>query len=452
VRAWWVLPAAALMVLPTAAAHGVGFGSPVETRFTLPPWVVWSAGALVVAVSFLVVAGFLTRRDLGAGHADRSSAGRHRRPWTPARTAGLAVLALAAANAWVPQNQGIVPQTTLWILVWAALPIVCYVGGNAWEVINPFRPLGDLADRLRAGRPPQAYPAAASMWPAAVGLLVLIGLEVATPAAQEARPLAVFLATYATLVFVGSYVYGSDAWLGKAEVFTRFFEWWSHAAPRYGARAAAPGSRLASLHVRGHAGVAFTVALLYGVNFDGLLATGPGSRAEAAMAGALGPAAAWVLLVAGFLVFLAVYHTCVLVIRRTARTLDPHAEVAARFAPALVPIAVGYHAAHNLVNVIENLPLVVAMWADPLGLGWQWFTPPGPLAISGGLYTYLATLQMVLILAGHVAAVVVGHRLALGGFPSRVQAVRSEVPLTGVMVAYTLVGLWIVSQASGVVG
>ena len=58
-------------------------------------------------------------------------------------------------------------------------------------------------------------------------------------------------------------------------------------------------------------------------------------------------------------------------------------------------------------------------------------------------------MQVAVVLAGHMVAVLVAHRLAERAFPGRIMALRGELPLTFVMVAYTWVGLWVLVSAGG---
>ena len=53
--------------------------------------------------------------------------------------------------------------------------------------------------------------------------------------------------------------------------------------------------------------------------------------------------------------------------------------------------------------------------------------------------------QVVLILIGHVASVYLPHVVALRVFPTRREAILSQVPLLLLMVAYTAIGLYILS-------
>jgi hypothetical protein len=53
-------------------------------------------------------------------------------------------------------------------------------------------------------------------------------------------------------------------------------------------------------------------------------------------------------------------------------------------------------------------------------------------------------VSLCAIVAGHVAAVWLGHQTALRQFGPR--AARSQLPMLALMVAYTLLSLWIIAQ------
>ena len=55
-------------------------------------------------------------------------------------------------------------------------------------------------------------------------------------------------------------------------------------------------------------------------------------------------------------------------------------------------------------------------------------------------------LHVTAIVLGHVIAVYVAHIMALRVFETPRQAVLSQIPMLILMVAYTMVSLWILSQ------
>jgi hypothetical protein len=54
--------------------------------------------------------------------------------------------------------------------------------------------------------------------------------------------------------------------------------------------------------------------------------------------------------------------------------------------------------------------------------------------------------QVGLIVVGHVAAVIAAHHVAIDRYGSLSAARRAHLPLVVVMVGYTVLSLWIVSQ------
>ena len=55
-------------------------------------------------------------------------------------------------------------------------------------------------------------------------------------------------------------------------------------------------------------------------------------------------------------------------------------------------------------------------------------------------------LSVGVIVLGHVLAVFLAHHISLRLFGDRLMALRSQVAMVGLMVAYTVVSLWIIAQ------
>jgi hypothetical protein len=76
-------------------------------------------------------------------------------------------------------------------------------------------------------------------------------------------------------------------------------------------------------------------------------------------------------------------------------------------------------------------------------------SPVDPLQnppILAGLPGWFGGLELAFVLLGHLLAIWVAHATAYELFPGRLQAIRSQYPFVLVMVAYTMISLWIVSQ------
>ncbi|MGH9256874.1 MAG: hypothetical protein ACRD3C_20115, partial [Vicinamibacterales bacterium] len=200
--------------------------------------------------------------------------------------------------------------------------------------------------------------------------------------------------------------------------------------------------------------VVFVLLLLATVAFDGYTATPAWARLEAALYVALAPLGDARLTVIGTLglaafaaLFAAVYWLFAGWMARAGGGGLPAGTVARLFVLSLVPIAIAYHLAHYLTYLLIQGQLVIRLASDPFGFGWDLlgtarFRPD--IGIVGARFAWYASVMAIVL--GHVIAVYVAHAIALGRYPDRRAAVRSQVPLLILMVGYTIAGLWIIAQ------
>ncbi|MEU8287659.1 hypothetical protein AB0C01_25360, partial [Micromonospora sp. NPDC048905] len=115
--------------------------------------------------------------------------------------------------------------------------------------------------------------------------------------------------------------------------------------------------------------------------------------------------------------------------------------VPGEIAHSIVPIAVGYVVAHYYSLLILEGQRTVALLSDPLGTGANWLGTAG-WEPHTGLVTPsgVATLQITVIILGHLVGTLLAHDRALYLFP-RARAVAGQLPLLALMVAYTVGGL-----------
>jgi hypothetical protein len=141
--------------------------------------------------------------------------------------------------------------------------------------------------------------------------------------------------------------------------------------------------------------------------------------------------------VLGYLAFVAVYRWAARSSRRTGDTFVAVDELARRFASPLLAIAAGYHLAHYLGFFVSlSLPLASALAAPT--------APPEPELFV--LPSFFGGIAITAILVGHLLAVWVAHAIGFELFAERLQAVRAQYAFVAVMIAYTTLSLWIVSQ------
>ena len=116
-------------------------------------------------------------------------------------------------------------------------------------------------------------------------------------------------------------------------------------------------------------------------------------------------------------------------------------ELFVRFAYPLLPVALFYHLAHNLMHLLMEGGHVVPLLSDPRGTGADLLgtasTRVGALVGDDTLWA----AQVALILIGHVVGIVVAHRVGHRLFPDPKKATRSLLPVFAMMVVVSVVGL-----------
>jgi hypothetical protein len=105
--------------------------------------------------------------------------------------------------------------------------------------------------------------------------------------------------------------------------------------------------------------------------------------------------------------------------------------------------------AHYISLLLYQAQGVPALLSDPLGkgsdlLGWS------DVGIS---YTWIGNetiwyFQVAFVILGHVAALTLAHDRALAMYERASVAVRSQYWMLGVMVGFTSLALWLISEAA----
>jgi hypothetical protein len=422
------------------------------TRYELPaPLYLFLIGAgAVVFVSFLLVLRRPVRRELAPGEDIPPI------PRTPAWPGWLMVavsIILIFGGLFGTQStpDNIVP-TAVWLVFWIAMPVSVAIVGNYWPWISPLNVVARLVGR-RARLP---WPRSWGYWPAVVlfflfasGELVFNGVTT-TPAGT-----AQVMLDYGILNAVMAALFGAETWLSRGEVFSVLFASWGRLGFfRFGE----PGRRgflggLTRPFTPSVSRLTFVLMLLVSVSFDGLLATPAWKALVGGLPDAMKPGAAGytVLLLVVFLgmvgLIWGLFAGFAAAVRAVGRLDEPLIDVVAGLLPSLVPIAFGYLLAHNLAYLAINGQLLIHLASDPFGNGFNLFGTleyePNRDLIPTGVIWYF---QIVLIIAVHIAAVVLAH-----GYLGRVarterQGKRAEWPWIAAMVGYTMSSLWLLAQ------
>jgi hypothetical protein len=451
------LATAAAAVLPAgAAAHGLQ----QRADLPIPEWLFGWAAAAVLIVSFVAFAVLWPAPKLEGA------------VWRPlpaetgrilaSRSVGIACggigVFLLGIVLWAgfagKQNvaQNITP-IFVYVVFWLGLVPVSVLFGDVFRAFNPWRALGGaagwIATRVAGGRVAALYPYPERLgrWPAAAGLLAFAWLELIASNGTQPRTLAAAALVYTLVTLFGMALFGADAWINRAEAFSVYFNLLSRLSPLarqenvVGTRR--PLSGLASLEPL--PGTVAVIGVMIGtVTFDGASEGSLWQRIEPhlgpdALAGTVGLAAA-IVLVWGF------YRLGILGAERVgARTPG----LVAAFAHSLVPIALAYVAAHYFTLLLYQGQAIARLVSDPAGRGWNLFGTDH-IGIDFGLLGAETTwyVQVAFVVVGHVLGLALAHDRALVLYERSHVAVRSQYWMLAVMVGFTSLALWLLSQAN----
>ena len=434
-----------------AAAHAGGLSGTFKP-VAVPSWLVVATGGGVIGASFLLtslvtdhafIRGITEWRAALPTRTTARTVAVHGVRWLSVGVLAAIVMIGSTGPSVAAANLAIVGVWAGW---WAGYTMTTYLVGNTWPAVNPWRPLAGLGALLRdrvLDRPTRRYPERLGAWPSVVGLVGLVWLEVVSPIAQQPRTLVAVIAGYSVVTVAGAVIYGRETWFGVVDPIARVFRWYGRVAPLQrtgrGIEFVLPGGALAD----GRSGAdetAFVVALLWVTTYDGLVATPAWATAIRTVVGwGLPPSAVYLgTAIVGFGCFLYIYRVAARWSRRTADTYVTARYLRDWFAPALVPIAAGYHLAHFLGYFLSLSPALVAVIAQPIA-------PPAAIRTLV-LPAWFGTLQLAFVLAGHMLAVWVAHARSFAIFPGRLAPIRSQYPFVLVMVFYTVFSMWIVGQ------
>jgi len=449
-------------ILPTAAfAHASDRGFVL----LLPTGYYMVGGALAVVASFVVL--FLVPpgalRHLSSARAPLVTLRADPRFWTSlASFLFLALLVLAGVTGSRDPLSNPLPLT-VWTLFWIGLTLLTGLVGTVFAFLDPWlapaRLLGATSRPRRA-----RLLARVGYTPAVVQFAAFAWFELVYPAPDDPARLALAVALYWALNLAAILVFGHRAWTRQGECFSVFFRMIARLAiverlPGGRVRLCLPGGRLARVAPLPLSGVLFLLLALGSVSFDGFMRTFtwlgfaginplefPG---RSAVAGVNTVGLAAMVAAMALLFFAAVWLG-----ERLAGGTAPLARVAGLLVWSFVPIALAYHAAHYLIALLVNGQYALAALSDPFSRGWNLFGTAdnyiqAGLVMGAQSASVLWNLQSAAIILGHILAVLIAHGLAARLHKGEAAAMLSQLPLTLLMVAYTIFGLWLLSTPTG---
>ena len=432
-------PLAALLLPGAVLAHSLS--ATYQSRLPLAVYV--AGAAATVALSFI----FVLVRDVRATRPDLTVPG-HLPPAAiriGLRVAGLLGWAWIIAQGIIGgESDGNVASLFLRVYGWVLIAMLAVIVGPVWHFLDPFSSLHDLLAWVvrRLGIRPWDlvdYPAALGRWPAAIGFIVVVWLELVL----DAGPGILFIALvgYTVLSLAMMAQYGRDEWRSHGDVFSVWFRllgrlaFWrlvdedGRVARRpFASGLLEPGFTLADVVV---------VALGVGsILYDGLSQT----QIFFDLFGGFPT----IPLATGLLLgFLGIVIAAALAATRTVGI--------GATAAGLIPIAAGYLFAHYLTYVLIDGQRIVIALSDPFQRGWDLigfaFHEPDGSWLPPGL---VWTLQLAAVVGGHMLGAWAGHVVAAMEAPAGLtptQVRNRQIPLAIVMVTLTTLTLWSLGQA-----
>jgi hypothetical protein len=416
----------------------------------------------------------------------------------------LLIVATASFGDENPFNN--ISTTFVWVIWWVGMMYVNTFIGDIWALVNPWDTLFAGAERaLRLLKPSarlsleRPYPERLGVWPAVVLFMAFAWMELISGEGEAPRQLAVAIISYSLLTWSGMMVFGRRTWLVHGEAFAVVFSTFTRFAPaafhvgRPGGgprcahgmesvegasigcaacfETAPPAERAVALRLPG-AGllvqspvsmstVAMVLTLLATVTFDGFLATPAWAGIYEYFTDLSQPRwwrAPWMAVALNFHVvatavflllplgFAAVFLACCRLTAAVAGEAST-ARVAGCFALTLLPIAIAYHLAHYMTYFLLSGQYIIPAASDPFGFGWDLFGTafykPDIEMVGARFAWYTAVIAIV---TGHMIAVYLAHRTASRLFGDGSRTLVSQLPMVALMVAYTMLSLWIIAQ------
>ncbi len=467
--------AAAISLTAAAPAWAHAFG--VRYDLPLPLWLYLGGAGLAVALSFAVMAVFLKGQGAGMEEFRFDLLALPLLGWLGGpmvlnlvRFVSLAIFALllVAGVFGHPDPFKNIAPTFVWVVWWVGMAFVSILAGNLWDLINPWKIAYTWMANYR-GEPDgtRPYPVWLGRWPAVLFFLVFAWMELISEQAEQPPSLAMLIIVYSAITWTGMRIYGRDTWLRHGEVFAVVFALLARFAFSHGEAGKwhirLPAVGLLCRRPVDISGVCFVLLLLTSVTFDGILETPLWAAILTWIAESqtLRPALvamqdAGVDLIAAIktaalmvlpALFIAVFAVTSKVIAWAGGGAAGTREVAGYFVLSLVPIAIAYHLSHYLSYLLIAGQNIIPLLSDPFGMGWNLFGTTAYTVnigiVNAKMIWYVA---VVAIVAGHVLAVYIAHIMAVRVFEDRARALRSQIPMLILMVGYTMISLWILSQ------
>ncbi|MGH7829314.1 MAG: hypothetical protein ACREP8_03975 [Candidatus Binatia bacterium] len=349
-----------------------------------------------------------------------------------------------------------------------------------------------------------SYPRRLGVWPGLVLLWAFAWIELGYYAPSHPPYVALMAINYSYITWIGMLLFGREQWLRHGEAFSLVFSLLARFAPTELRVSSPKPCRRCPEECRGYDGecvncyecfakaeppdrqwnlrpfaaglvrkeevslssMCFVLLLLSTVTFDGFMATPLWHSIKALLRDTfpIGQDAVIFLLfpwarstplvivdTVGLMIvpllFLGIYLVFCGLVSAAAGFRLSAGDSARGFIYSLIPIALAYHLAHYFTFLLIQGQWMIPLLSDPLARGWNLLGTADyrpDIGIVGAKFAWYTAVTAIVI--GHIAAVYVGHVIALRIFGEARLALRSQYPMLALMVFYTVASLWILAQ------
>jgi hypothetical protein len=363
--------------------------------------------------------------------------------------------------------------TFIFVTTWLGLPFFSVIFGDVFRPFNPWRAVGRAvgsAFALVAGQRAAhlRYPERLGRWPAAIGLLAVVWLEVVYGASGgvavglSPHACAVAALVYSTYTLAMMALFGVEKWCETGEIFSVYFGMFSQLGG-FGVKDGRLGRRLplsAATHWASLPGsAAVVIASIASTSFDG--------AQEGALKGAIVQTFEWLAetglglttslrladTIFMLICFLGIGSVYLIGVRgmSTVQGAPPRRKLRMGFVHTLIPIAFAYLVAHYFsLFVFQEQAQFGYLLSDPLGTATTNLFGTAGNGIDFKLLSANAIwyVQVGALVIGHVVGLTLAHDRAITYWGDYRQAARSQYWMLAVMVAFTCFGLYLLSVAN----